>query len=164
MRRRSRGSQSGFSLIELTIAAAIFSTGLGAFSLLLLLAIQGTMESGQQTIAVQHARSLAESVKLIPEAVSAFEHPAPQSECPVGSSCSPGQMASSSILHWQRRLARQLPGGTGLICRDGTPEDGTASRPACDGGGQLVVKVFWTEPGKDGGSLERRAVSRLPLL
>jgi type IV pilus assembly protein PilV len=164
MRRRSRGSQSGFSLIELMIAAAIFSTGLGAFSLLLLLSIQGTVESGQQTVAVQHARYLAESVRLIPGAVPAFENPTPQSDCPVGSSCTPGQMASSSFLRWQRRLARELPGGTGLICRDGTPEDGTASSPACDGGGQLVVKVFWTEPGQDGHSLERRTVSRLPLL
>ena len=164
MRRRSRGSQSGFSLIELTIAAAIFSTGLGAFSLLLLLAIQGTVESGLQTVAAQHARSLAELVRMTPGAVPAFESPTPDSDCPVGSVCTSWQMAASSFLHWRRQLARQLPGGSGLICRDGTPEDGTAANPACDGGGQLVGKVFWREPGNNGDSLERRSVSRLPLL
>ena len=164
MRRRSRGSQSGFSLIELTIAAAIFSTGLGAFSLLLLLAIQGTVESGLQTVAALHARSLAESVRLTPGAVPAFENPSAESDCPVGSVCMPAQMAAASFLHWRRQLARQLPGGSGLICRDGTPEDGTAANPACDGGGYLVVKVFWREPGDNGVSQERRSVSRLPLL
>lgn len=164
MRRRSQGAQSGFSLVELTIAAAIFSTGLGAFSLLLLLSVQGTAESSLRTLAVQQARALSDSIMLVPGALSGFQEPAPGSTCPTGNECAPSDMASSSFLAWHRKLARELPGGSGLVCRDGTPEDGTAANPACDGGGSLVVKVFWTEPGDDGSPRGRRTVSRLPLL
>ena len=37
----------------------------------------------------------------------------------------------------------RLPGGTGLVCRDSSPSDGTPGSPRCDGNGMLVVKVFW---------------------
>lgn len=164
MRWRPEGVQSGFSLLELTVAAAIFSTGLGAFSLLLLMAVQGTLESGQRSLAVQQASSLSESISLSPGALPGFLEPVAGSLCPVGSRCTPRQVASSSALDWQRRLARALPGGRGIVCRDGSPGDGNASDPACDGGGYIVVKVFWTEPGEDGAPVERRTVSRLPLL
>ena len=34
------------------------------------------------------------------------------------------------------------------MCRDATPDDGTASAPACDdAGNMLAIKVFWTERG-----------------
>jgi hypothetical protein len=67
-------------------------------------------------------------------------------------------------------VAADLPGGNGLLCLDGTPEDGAGDDPACDGSGTPVIKVFWDAPAEQQGSeLEaaeseaRRHVSRLPL-
>jgi len=55
-------AESGFSLIEVTVAAAIFSMGLASLSLLLLTAVMGTAEAGHQTVASTKASSLAEMI------------------------------------------------------------------------------------------------------
>ena len=34
------------------------------------------------------------------------------------------QLASIDLNHWQGELARELPRGSGLVCRDSTPDDG----------------------------------------
>ncbi len=164
MKRRKSG-EAGFSLIEVIVAAAIFSTGLGGLSLLLLTAVMGTAEAGHQTIASTRASSLAEMIAMNSAASGHYINPLPQAEpCMVGDSCSSEQMASADIGHWLGELARELPRGSGLVCRDSTPDDGHSADPACDGSGNLVVKVFWMEmryqDDEDGGL--RRLVTRLP--
>ena len=52
-------------------------------------------------------------------------------------------MATADFARWRTALANALPGGSGVICLDSSPGDGTAAAPACDGpGGQLAIKVF----------------------
>jgi len=157
--------ESGFSLIEVIIAAAIFSTGLGGLSLLLLTAVMGTAEAGHQTIASTSASSLAEMIAINPAATGHYINPLPGAEpCVVGDDCNNEQLASADLNHWLGELARELPLGSGLVCRDGTPDDGHTADPACDGTGNLVVKVFWMETrhqGDEDGGL-RRLVTRLP--
>jgi hypothetical protein len=48
-------------------------------------------------------------------------------------------------VRWQFELEKNLPGAAALVCRDGTPDDGRAGEPACDGAGPAVVKVFWAD-------------------
>ncbi len=57
----------GFSLIEVVIAIAVFSTGLGGLSLLLMLAIQETMASHWQAYAASRAQARCSSflVKVV---------------------------------------------------------------------------------------------------
>jgi len=163
--KKCNSCESGFSLIEVIIAAAIFSTGLGGLSLLLLTAVMGTAEASHQTIASTRASSLAEMIAMNSAASGHYINPLPGAEpCMVGDDCSSEQMASADLDHWLGELARELPGGSGLVCRDSTPDDGHSANPACDGTGNLVVKVFWMEThhqGDEGGGL-RRLVTRLP--
>ena len=155
----------GFSLLEVVIAVAIFSTGLGGFSLLLLMSNLETTSSGLQTIATSQVRSLSDAMQLVPGRsalhVTAIEAPG----CLVGATCSPDQVAGASLHHWQQRLARQLPAGAGLVCLDSTPEDGDHDDAACDGNGGPVIKVFWLEPDTNdqSGFRKKRMVARLPL-
>ena len=157
--------ESGFSLIEVIVAAAIFSTGLGGLSLLLLTAVMGTAEAGHQTFASTRATSLAEMIAMNSAATGHYINPLQQAEpCMVGENCSGEQLASADINQWLVELARELPRGSGLVCRDSTPDDGHSADSACDGTGNLVVKVFWVETrqhdDEDGGL--RRLVTRLP--
>jgi len=182
--KKRNSNESGFSLIEVIIAAAIFSTGLGGLSLLLLTAVMGTAEASHQTIASTSASSLAEMITMNSVASGHYINPLPGAEpCMVGDDCSSEQLAYADIDHWLGELARELPRGSGLVCRDSTPDDGHSADPACglvcrdstpddghsadpacDGTGNLIVKVFWMElrhQGDEDGGL-RRLVARLP--
>lgn len=160
-------TQSGFSLIELSIAAAIFSMGLAGVSLMLLTAIMGTAEAGHQTIATNSAGSLAELIAVNTDAAGHFVNPqgVDAGVCIDSLDCSYAVMAATEVGSWQRELAARLPNGSGLVCRDSTPHDGHGQDAACDGNGGLVVKVFWQESYRpdvhDDG--RRRLVARIPF-
>jgi len=160
-------AESGFSLIEVTIAAAIFSMGLGGLSLMLLTAVMGTAEAGHQTLASTKASSLAELIVLGSHASGHYVDPLPPADdsCVDDGTCSGEQTAANVLAAWQRELAEELPRGSGLVCRDSTPDDGHSADHRCDGGGSLVVKVFWQEfrhmDDEDGGL--RRLFARLPF-
>lgn len=166
MPMRFRPRPRGFSLIELSVATAIYSLGLGSVSLMLLLAVRGTTEARFDTTATLEAASLAELILLNSDAAGHYAAPlgAGTAGCVPGASCSPGEIAAWQLETWRARLAAELPGGQGLVCRDSTPDDGDADNAACDGGGGRVIKIFWNLPAAeaepDGGS--GRQVLRLP--
>jgi type IV pilus assembly protein PilV len=73
--------------------------------------------------------------------------PATTSACTLANVCDAAQMAARDFAQWRTGVA-VLPGGSGAICLDSSPDDGTAAAPACDGTGtQLAIKVFWSERG-----------------
>jgi type IV pilus assembly protein PilV len=68
--------------------------------------------------------------------------------CGSTSACTPAQSATLDYASWSATVAAALPGGTGVVCVDSTPDDGVAGAPACDGvAGTYAVKLFWTERG-----------------
>jgi len=164
--RHQATRQSGFSLIEFTVASAIFSMGLAGVSLMLMTAITGTAEAGHQTIATSTASSLAELIALSTDAADHYVDPLPfqANACLDHAECTEEQWAAHEMGLWQQALTTELPNGTGLVCRDSTPDDGHEGDEACDGNGSLVVKVFWQElyrlnVNDDG---RRRLVTRVP--
>jgi type IV pilus assembly protein PilV len=165
MTRHERGKHSGFSMIELAVATAVFSMGLGSLSMMMLASVQGTAEASHRTAATTQAYSLAELIAMQSDAFGHYIDP-PGATAPACDQdfCPDEAIAAASIQAWQRHLAQEVPGANGLVCRDSTPDDGDASEPSCDGSGALVIKVFWTElrheHAEDGG--HRRVVSRLP--
>lgn len=161
MRHPSPQRQRGFSLIELAVSSAIYSMGLGSVSLLMLLALQGTTEARQESLARIEAASLAELILMNSDAVGhyALDPAGDAGPCDADNPCTPAEMAVANLAAWRQGLADGLPGATGLVCLDGTPVDGQPGDPACDGLGSPVVKVFWQRP--DGAGYGR-AVYTLP--
>ena len=165
MSARIRFFQTGFSLIELSIATAIFSMGLGSLSMMMLAAIHGTAEARHQTVATIQAGSLAEMIAMNTDAYGHYINPpGPEMVACEGVFCQGEAMAAENMIFWQSQLHNELPGGKGLVCRDSTPDDGNSFDPSCDGGGAVVIKVFWEDSrhqdSEDNG--HRRLVSRLP--
>jgi type IV pilus assembly protein PilV len=157
--------QSGFSLVELSVAMAVFSMGLGSLSMMLLAAIYGTTEARHQTVATIQANSLAEMIAMSSDAFGHYISPPDSDTVACDEDFCPGEaMAAGNMIFWQTQLRNELPGGAGLVCRDSTPDDGNSEDPSCDGAGAVVIKVFWAESrhedSEDGG--QRRLVSRLP--
>jgi len=157
--------QTGFSLIELSIATAIFSMGLGSLSMMMLVAIHGTVEARHQTVATIQASSMAEMIVMNSDALGHYINP-PGSEIAACEEdfCQGEAMAAGNMHFWQSQLHSELPGGEGLVCRDSTPDDGNSSDSSCDGNGAVVVKVFWEESAHENSEdgRHRRLVSRLP--
>jgi type IV pilus assembly protein PilV len=165
MNKHKRGYQTGFSMVELAVATAVFSMGLGSLSMMMMASVQGTAEASHRTVAATQAYSLAELIAMQSDAFGHYINPPGEGVLDCNEDfCRDEALASANMLAWQSHLARELPGSDGLVCFDSTPDDGSASDPSCDGSGALVVKVFWTETrhqnAPDGG--QRRVVSRLP--
>jgi len=141
---RGNGEQRGFSLVEVTVAAAIFALGLGSLSLLLLLAVHGTIAPRSSTLASLYAHSLIESLRLVPGVEATSVAAGESTECGPAATCSPADMAGSIMESWQARIGNGIPTGRGLVCRDSTLDDRAA--PVCDGSGQAIVRILWEEP------------------
>jgi len=158
--------EGGFSLLELSVATAIYSMGLGSLSLMMLLAVQGTTEARFETTAAVQLSSLAEMILMTSDAAGHYAFsPAPGGTvCDRGNACSTEEMAVWQLETWRGRLAAELPGGSGLVCRDRTVDDGNTGDPACDGEGSDVIKIFWQPQANqdDPGSPPSRQVLRLP--
>jgi type IV pilus assembly protein PilV len=141
--------------------------GLAGVSLMLLTAIMGTAEAGHQTFATNSAGSLAELIAVNTDAAPHYVNPQSLegTGCPDLDDCGDITMAALEVGNWRRELAAELPNGSGLVCRDSTPDDGYAADHACDGNGGLVVKVFWQETYRpdinDDG--HRRLIARIPF-
>jgi len=152
--------QHGFSLVEVLVAAAVFSLGLTGLSLMLLNAAHGSTEAWNRTTAAMHAASLAELISLSPAARGHFLKPPGQSggSCFAANTCSRAGWAASNLARWQYQLEQSLAGAKGLVCLDATPDDGDADEPGCDGGGGAVVKIFWVEHHRADGDDGRRRI------
>lgn len=159
--------EAGFSLIELSVATAIYSMGLGSLSLMMMLAVHGTTDAGHEAMATFQTASLAELILMNPGAMGHYisDPGGPPLDCGDGTACAPGEMAAWTLHAWRDQLAEALPGGGGLVCLDSSPDDGGSGDAACDGGGGPVIKVLWATPHAEGVPEPGmgRQVARLPV-
>jgi type IV pilus assembly protein PilV len=156
---------SGFSLLEVLIASLVFSFGLAGFAGLLLASISGASAARSDGTAALAATSLAEQLRMNPTAMPRYLAP-PELVfriCNGTVVCTPAQQADYDFRLWQIELANSIRGARGLVCHDGTPQDGGEGNARCDGAGPLVIKIFW--PGlrdeSDGRPRQHRYVMEL---
>jgi type IV pilus modification protein PilV len=147
---------TGFSLLEVLIAATIFSFGLAGFAALLLASIAGSTQAHREGTASMAAASLSEQIRLNPVSLDRFINPPDQISriCAGNNQCTPWQQADYDFRLWQLELADRIQNAKGLVCRDGTPEDGAEGDSHCDDTGPLVIKIFW-----DGGRTDKNGRS-----
>jgi type IV pilus assembly protein PilV len=143
--------QAGFSLVEVAVAAAIFSLGVGGMSLVLLMSMHGTHLPRSSTFAALHAHTLAETLRALPDADPlALDVSNGGVSCGLDAGCPVDEMAMALMESWQGQIERDIPTGRGLVCRDSTPFGARDTALPCDGSGPRVVTVHWTVPGPDG--------------
>jgi type IV pilus modification protein PilV len=164
MRTRGKNFSGGFSLVELTVATAIFSIGLSSLSLMMLTAVRGTDNAHHETIATTHAESLAAVIAMNTDALGHFIHPVAQiaAEC-FETDCTPEGSAAAAMAGWQQAVSQDLPDGMAVVCRDALIDDGGPGNPMCDDSGNLAIKIFWQDAGQpDASERTKRYVLRLP--
>jgi type IV pilus assembly protein PilV len=158
---RSRARCDGFSLIEVLVSIMVLSFGMLGVASLLAASLSGSHTSSLRTQAIVLANDLADRMRAnrataVAAGPNNYGGIAPaENRCrathythrhAVPVTCTPVQLAADDLFDWLAQITAALPGGTGVVCIDSTPEDGTAAAPACDGvGGAYAIKEFWNE-------------------
>ena len=153
--RFGRKAQSGFSLIEVLVAALVLSIGLVGVAALQALSLQNNQSSFMRSQATALAYDLADRARAnLSSATNNLYNPATATlttSCLTTVGCSPQQLAQHDLAEWTAAVATALPMGTGFICLDSTPNDGTGTGdPQCDASGNQVAVKIWWDDNRDG--------------
>jgi type IV pilus assembly protein PilV len=156
--------QSGFTLIEILIAIVIFSIGLLGIASLQIAGMRYTHGSQLRSVAVMQAESMSDLMRANSFGVeSGFynvanlaggEMPTSYAQDCAVEECTAEERATYDLVLWNQHVddvpiesnADVLPQGTGVVCRDSTPNDGTSADWECDDSGTVyAIKLEWQE-------------------
>ena len=145
-----RRSAAGYVLLESVMALVVASVGfIGAARMQTLgLTLGNSAQSRQKATLLVY--QMADRLRANQAGVAAHAYDNATTGATTclddGDGCTPVELAAADVGRWQQDINAQLPSGSGRLCIDSTPEDGTAAVPACDGiGNVLAVKVWWTD-------------------
>lgn len=152
--RRPRTAMAGFSLLEVMVSIFIVAIGLLGLAGLQARTLLESASASQRSVATAQAANLADLMRANRMATDKglFNVREPgkhqvQGACFEDAGCSVEQMAESTLANWNASNARLLPGGSGTVCVDSTPNDGNPAKFECDdvSGAPLVIKVWWND-------------------
>lgn len=146
-----RKSQTGFTLIEVLVSALILAIGLVGVAGLQAMSLKNNQSAYMRSQATALAYGLADRMRSNVVAANAGSYApasaAVRATCTNSTGCSAQQLAQNDLSEWNAALASNLPMGTGFVCIDSTPNDGSSvASPSCDGTGtQFAIKVWWDD-------------------
>ena len=144
---------AGYALLEALIAVIVTSVGFIGAARLQTLGMSFGNTAGLRQKATLLVDQMTDRIRANQAGMTlgAYNRPtAGDTAClTAAAGCTPAQLARADMAEWSADIAAQLPGGSGIVCIDATPEDaaiGSAADPNCDGSGRvLAVKVWWTD-------------------
>ena len=146
-----RAPVRGVVLIESMISVLLLSLCALAYAALQLRGLSANTSAMWRSKAALLSYEMADRMRANRVGVTAGSYnslttPSAVNDCGAVSSCTPARMAALDYSQWSASIGIQLPSGSGVVCLDSTPDDGTTDAPACDGTGTaFAVKVFWRE-------------------
>lgn len=139
---------AGFALLEALVAVLISCVGFIGAVRMQTLGMKMNTNSQLRQKAVLLTYQMTDRVRANRAGFGsgAYNNPSAGSMSCMSTGCTPAELAVADMTEWSDDINGQLPGGSGVVCIDSTPNDGTAGTPACDGiGNVLAIKVWWTD-------------------
>ena len=143
--------QQGISLIEVLVSTLILAIGLVGMAGLQAFAMKNNQSAQMRSQAGALAYDLADRMRgNVAAANAGMYNPATasaQSSCRTPAGCAMGEMARDEMQRWLDDVEDILPMGSGWVCIDSTPADGSGvGNPGCDGNGtRFTVKIWWDD-------------------
>jgi len=143
--------QSGFTLVEVLVAALLLSIGLVGLAGLQAASLANNQSSFMRSQVTSLAYDLADRMRsnILGSNANAYDPAtaATVATCMTNVGCTPVELAQNDIAEWNAAITNYLPMGEGWVCIDSTPNDGaSAATPLCDGiGTQITVKIWWDD-------------------
>ncbi len=143
----------GIALMEALIAIVLLSVGALGYAALQMKGLSASSSAMWRSKAGILAYEMADRMRanragVVAGSYNALGAPQAVLDCGAAADCTPARMAQLDHAQWNATLANDLPGGSGVVCQDASPDDGRNDATACDGAGSmLAIKVFWTERG-----------------
>lgn len=144
----------GVALTEALVAVLLLSACALAYAALQMRGLSAGHSAMWRSKATLLAYEMADRMRANRVAVASGQYnsltgPQAVADCGANAACTPAAMAGLDFAQWSATLGRELPGGSGVVCLDASPDDGAAASPGCSGSGSmLAVKVFWSERGQ----------------
>ena len=156
--RMPRRPQRGFSMMEILVTIVVLSIGLLGLSGLQLSALRSNQTAYLRSVATTLSYDISDRMRANMAAVATGDYNSPTASqtaaCLTNAGCTPAQMAQNDAFEWQAAIQNALPNSAGVVCLDGTPDDGTPTATACDGSGQsYAIKIWWDDDRDDNFSL-----------
>lgn len=163
-----RNGDGGFALLEVLVAVLVLSIGLLGMASLQVNGLRFNHSAYLRTQATLLAYELADRIRANRPGLTAGNYDvsnagplAVVAACRTTAGCTPAQIAQNDIAEWQQALARLLPGGQGVVCRDSIPIEAasTPAAPSCGGGGNVYAIKTWWDDNRNGVSDQRFVVT-----
>jgi type IV pilus assembly protein PilV len=145
---------AGFTMLEVLIAILILSLGLLGMARLQSFGLKASLGASQRGTAALLAADIADRMRANMVGVAAGNYhgytSAAQAACLTTAGCTTAELAQNDTKEWELLIANNLALGTGIVCKDSSPDDGTGnanlSQAGCDGLGSFyAVKIWWLE-------------------
>lgn len=159
---------AGFTLIEILISVVVLAIGLLGMAALQMNGLRNNQSAYFRAQATLLAYDMADRMRTnIVEARDAASGGTYNNGASTANNCATGpcttaQMTGYDFFQWNAELAAQLPSGTGRVCIDGTPNDGTFASTACDGVGTVYAIKVWWDDNRSGAADQRFVMSFQP--
>ena len=149
IRNKARRSAAGYALLEALIAVVVASVGfIGAARMQTVgMSLSNSAQSRQKATLLGYQMTDRIRANRVGFEGGLYDNPDTGDTACLSSGCTPAQLATADVGEWLADVAA-LPGGTGKVCIDSTPNDpdATPGDPKCDGLGNVIaVKIWWTD-------------------
>ncbi len=147
-------ASAGFTLIEVLVAALVLGIGLLGLAGIQSLGLRSNQSAIQRSAATMLADEIIDRVRANAQAAGSYDNRigTDGNNC-LAQACSPADLADYDLSQWAKAIYQpqypekaRLPSGSGIVCQDSSPDDGTPGDSACDGAGTAyAVKIWWDD-------------------